>query len=722
MVSVGSKALPSRSRRINSFVEDSLMGEEDKLRKHGKWKKGLGRKDQKKGYGIDKDTFEKNASGRGGAKSHKPMKQEDVSISQPSIIRKQVDPETAKYFTEIANLFESNSVELEERSVICGNALEETRGKEYELTTDYIFSYTVQTLLEACDVHSLCGFLKSSAKVFPFISMDRSGSHVAETALKSLAVHLEDEETYSTIEETIRLICEVIIANPVDIMCNCYSSHVLRRLLCLCKGVSLDSPESHGTKSSAILAERLNLRASRADLNHMQTHGKEFPHLLKFLISKMLKCSKMDINTLQVDQYGSLVLQTVLKLLAGDDEELLKIIPIILGCNKENNKEGNFIEMGVVQDILNLVKETSSSHLIEVILEVAPEDLYDEVFHKIFRNSLYEIASHQCGSFVVQALVSNARSKEQMDIIWEELGTKFGDLLAMGRSGVIASLIAASHRLSTHEHKCSQALAAALCSENESPTCIVPRMLYLERYFCSHDPSKWEWPSGVKMHVMGSLILQAVFKYRNEYILPLVTSITSMEPNQVLEAARDAAGAHAIEAFLDSNASWKQKRKLIVKLQGHFGEISMHSSGSFIVEKCFTVSNLSMKETIVSELSAVSNELSKTKHGPHLTRKLDVNGYAARPEQWKKKQESKQSTFKEFFDIFGSGETRQCKDDSFVAKTSKQTSKATNLKQMRKEIDQSLNSGTPFLSKSSFKGHREKVGDGSKRKSKKQKR
>ncbi|PKI34486.1 hypothetical protein CRG98_045123 [Punica granatum] len=656
MVSVGSKALPSRSRRINSFVEDSLMGEEDKLRKHGKWKKGLGRKDQKKGYGIDKDTFEKNASGRGGAKSHKPMKQEDVSISQPSII-----------------------------------------------------SYTVQTLLEACDVHSLCGFLKSSAKVFPFISMDRSGSHVAETALKSLAVHLEDEETYSTIEETIRLICEVIIANPVDIMCNCYSSHVLRRLLCLCKGVSLDSPESHGTKSSAILAERLNLRASRADLNHMQTHGKEFPHLLKFLISKMLKCSKMDINALQVDQYGSLVLQTVLKLLAGDDEELLKIIPIILGCNKENNKEGNFIEMGVVQDILNLVKETSSSHLIEVILEVAPEDLYDEVFHKIFRNSLYEIASHQCGSFVVQALVSNARSKEQMDIIWEELGTKFGDLLAMGRSGVIASLIAASHRLSTHEHKCSQALAAALCSENESPTCIVPRMLYLERYFCSHDPSKWEWPSGVKMHVMGSLILQAVFKYRNEYILPLVTSITSMEPNQVLEAARDAAGAHAIEAFLDSNASWKQKRKLIVKLQGHFGEISMHSSGSFIVEKCFTVSNLSMKETIVSELSA------------HLFSSRCLR-YAARPEQWKKKQESKQSTFKEFFDIFGSGETRQCKDDSFVAKTSKQTSKATNLKQMRKEIDQSLNSGTPFLSKSSFKGHREKVGDGSKRKSKKQKR
>lgn len=52
--------------------------------------------------------------------------------------------------------------------------------------------------------------------------------------------------------------------------------------------------------------------------------------------------------------------QTALKLLAGDEEELLKIIPIILGCKKEN-----FIEMDEVQEVLNLVKETSYSHLME---------------------------------------------------------------------------------------------------------------------------------------------------------------------------------------------------------------------------------------------------------------------------------------------------------------------------------------------------------------------
>lgn len=64
---------------------------------------------------------------------------------------------------------------------------------------------------------------------------------------------------------------------------------------------------------------------------------------------------------------------------------------------------------------------------------------------------------------------------------------------------------------------------------------------------------------------------------------------------------------------------------LVWRLRGHFGELSMHSSGSFTVEKCFTVGNLSLREAIVTELVAVQSELSKTKQGPYLIRKLDVD-------------------------------------------------------------------------------------------------
>ena len=40
-----------------------------------------------------------------------------------------------------------------------------------------------------------------------------------------------------------------------------------------------------------------------------------------------------------------------------------------------------------------------------------------------------------------------------MELIWEELGPKFKDLLGMGKPGVIASVVAASQRLHSHEQK-----------------------------------------------------------------------------------------------------------------------------------------------------------------------------------------------------------------------------------------------------------------------------
>lgn len=54
---------------------------------------------------------------------------------------------------------------------------------------------------------------------------------------------------------------------------------------------------------------------------------------------------------------------------------------------------------------------------LQVILEVAPEVLYNELLKKIFRNSLFELSSHHCGNFVVQALISHARHQEQVCIL-----------------------------------------------------------------------------------------------------------------------------------------------------------------------------------------------------------------------------------------------------------------------------------------------------------------
>lgn len=632
----------------------------------------------------------------------KASKHQNSSVLQASFVRKPVDPETAKYFAEIANVIEGTEIELEERTIICGNALEETRGKEVELATDYIISHTLQTLLEGCSADDLCGFLRSCANNFSHIAMDRSGSHVAETTLKSLALHLqEDNEIHSLIEEMLNTLCQEILVNPVDIMCNCYGSHVMRSLLYLCEGQTLGSSEFHSSKPSVLLAERLNLRSSELDGHKLQHHQK-FPDQLKFLVSEMLNPSRVDIATLLVNQYSSLVLQTALKLLAGHEQELLHVISVLLGFSTETGSGWNFIKASEVKNILSLVEENAYSHLMEVILEVAPDNLFDELYTKVFKGSLFKMSSHHTGNFVVQALVSHARSHDHIKSIWEELGTKFKNLLEMGRPGVVASLLGVSQRLQTHEHKCCQALAAAVRLENESTACIVSRILFLDSYFYSEDKDSWNWPNGVKMHVLGSLILQSIFRLPNDFILEYIHSITSLEDNHVLEASKDPGGARVIEAFLNSNASTKHKRKLVIKLRGHFGELSVHPSGSFTVEKCFNVSNLSLRETIVSEILNVQSELSKTKQGPYLLRKLDVEGFARNPDKWKLGQASKQSAYEEFYAEFGPKTTKASQIDNFLVDTHIKSHKEM-LKGMRKEIDTHLsygfapNSGSQFL-------------------------
>ncbi|XP_020104644.1 pumilio homolog 23 isoform X2 [Ananas comosus] len=622
-------------------------GSSSKKRQNRKIKeKNLGKRPHDR---VKNDPSE-GSSKSGNGKNLKSSKNFEPSKPVQSILRKRVDPETAKYFSEIANLFESNAIDLEDRATICGNALEETRGKELELATDIVISRTLQNLLEGCELDQLCGFLHNCAEVFATIAMDKFGSHVIETALRSLAKH-QDERSYCYIEETLHLMCQVVAADAANVMQSRYGSHVLRSLLCLCKGVPLDSLEEyHTTKPSAVLSERLN-PAKSVDKNPGRLEN-GFIDTFKFLVRETLNHAKDEISALRADKYSSFVLQTALKLSVGNDQELIHAISILLGGHEENVSQEKLIDSERKQEIMVLLGDPASSHLLEVIIEVAPETLYAELLTEVFKGSLFEISSHPYGNFVVQALIASARTSDHINLISEELCPKLKELLELGKPGVVASILAACQRLQVNGRECCEALAAAVNSDPESPSHVVSHILFLESYF--RDKADWEWPPSGKMNVLGCLMLQTIFKYPNQYIRPYIASITSMDDAHIFQTAKDAGGSRVLEAFLSSAASTKLKLKVIAKLRGHYGELALNPSSSFTIEKCFSASNVSLKETMAEELVAVQAELSKTKHGPYILKKLDIDGFARRPEQWKKSQSSKEAAYREFQATFGS--------------------------------------------------------------------
>ncbi|KAG5228887.1 pumilio [Salix suchowensis] len=492
----------------------------------------MGRKAKKESFGFDAGNSNKRSVSErvnDGAKKPKlwSKNQNTSSEPQPSLpffgCGKQLDPETTECFLEISNLFESYGNGLEERPTICRYAIEEARGKEFELVTDYYINHYLPNL--------------TSFMVFPLISMNRSGSHAAETALKSLAMHLQYDEACFAIEETLTGICKVLFRS-------------------LCE--NLVYPH----------------------------HQQGFPGLLKLLIILVLLC-----------------------------------------CRKEKLTEGNLIEMTTVDYI--------------VMLAVSRESLYD--IHNFFRKSLFELSPS-----LWEFRCSSLRNRQICRNLVQNSG-----IFEMGKSGVIASLIATSQRLHTYEHE---------------------------------DKHIWKRPSGAKIRFWGYMVLQAVFKFQNSNSYNLIsrTILTSMEVDHVFEAARDTGGARTIKAFLDSKASGKQDHRIINKLQGHSGELAMHPSGSYTVEKCFSASNLLLKR----------GHTCQDKTSPYLLRKLDIDGL--QPDQWRSRQALKQSTYKDFYAAFGSSETISSKNDSFLVDSSKSASLAKELKDVRKEIDHHLASSEKY--------------------------
>jgi len=63
--------------------------------------------------------------------------------------------------------------------------------------------------------------------------------------------------------------------------------------------------------------------------------------------------------------------------------------------------------------------------------------------------------------------------------------------------------------------QCCEVLAEAVCPVDDSPKGIVPRLMFLDSCFTFEDKSNWSWQSGARMNVMGSLILQTVFRFRS---------------------------------------------------------------------------------------------------------------------------------------------------------------------------------------------------------------
>ena len=64
--------------------------------------------------------------------------------------------------------------------------------------------------------------------------------------------------------------------------------------------------------------------------------------------------------------------------------------------------------------MLPLACDNIGSHLVEQIVKVATDDLYDEILRGYFLGHILDMAKHPVANFVLQRLITKTGTKEQV--------------------------------------------------------------------------------------------------------------------------------------------------------------------------------------------------------------------------------------------------------------------------------------------------------------------
>ena len=572
-----------------------------------------------------------------------------------------VDESTAQYFYEIEKLVEKEPEtpeEVEERTVLAGNALEEAVGHEMALSMDARCSRVMEKLLASCADDDLVRYLEGiTAGETDFHTLCKSlfGSRVAEKALRVVCARVgktPSEALLGKIAPRLARVADAVAATAIDSAYDPRVSPVARALLS-----ALSGRECAPSAKNAGLAGKLKGGTSAAgafdDAPDAPAERHVFQSELRAFSDAVLAALEPELWNLSEDACGSAFLQAMLIAHKGDTASLNWIIPGFLGCApEEGTKEGELLADADADDVRRLAESRAGSHLFEAILRAAPKGLMGEIFRRFFRDKMRALASHPTANFTLQAMLGATRDPEHVAAALQELGQDFGSLMRERRAGVVAATLAACARLRSGERDAAKSLARGLTAKGPARvggrSQLAPSLLWMDQH---------SGAAGGRCSVLGAAMLQTVLKFPPDCVPHFVESLASMTPAELLSAARDAGGSRALEAFLNNPAHKpKLKRELVDQLRESFGALAVSACGSHVLQACYGASDARGREQIVQAIARDEQKVAATRHGPFLMKRLGVAEFNKAPEQWHRRAEKAEDVKADFLKTFGGAE------------------------------------------------------------------
>lgn len=559
----------------------------------------------------------------------------------------ELDKDTYQYLIRILELMREGFSTSEEKMIYVHNVYQETVGHELEYAQNQVGSRVMDSLLKYVNLEIIQRLVKAFESSLRKLSSDRFASHVLQKIILICADRgnrapdtstIKSEDNADVIDvkyDEIKIYNDIVlklskyyINNMEEFVFDTYANHILRTVIECLAGLIQDADNKDDKKSIPCLANRRPVVQEYRDLliqgcDRLQ----KWPQFLEF----------------GQDEVTSGLIQCVLYSLKDVDSDLTSAI--VKKITKKCFKPG---EDGKLSNIFNA---ECSIRLLEVCLMVSTPKSFKKLYKTFFAGNFKHLCLTQSTNFSIQKLLDYCTSKEELEVIFDEVSEHFPEILKRGFTGILASAGNACLRLQIKQGAFVNAMFKLLeCGASaQDQLQLVPCTVTLKSLAQLKALQNDQQPP---FNLHGSLMIQAMLQFNKP--IRIVNSLLEMNNEELLRLFSDPKGSRILDAFMDSKyIGEKSCEKLCKQLRGTWAELAKSTHGSRCVDKMWTWARMNHKLLIMQELAAAGESLRLTKSGRIIFTKLNVPLFQRNKKDWSELQGKEEKTKALFADIIG---------------------------------------------------------------------
>eukprot|EP00177_Eucheuma_denticulatum_P003518 GFKZ01006360.1.p1 GENE.GFKZ01006360.1~~GFKZ01006360.1.p1 ORF type:complete len:753 (+),score=143.14 GFKZ01006360.1:234-2492(+) len=490
-----------------------------------------------------------------------------------------------------------------------------------------------------------------------------AASRVIERILTEMEAEQEVEEVRKTVNSLATCVAEWTGGDTEHVMWNSGGSHVFRRVVAFLGGVPVDEPREaklDDTRNGKIVRYVDEMRRdvpeewSKALVAVVKRLKEEVPEdKLKEMAWVVAPCAAMQGLISAVECWGA--------------ESARQLAEVML--------------KGRVRD---LVRDRCGGRLVErVVLCCGVELVMDEI-----GGQLAELAADGRANFCVQRILLAVKGRGGVMSVWDQLEERVGDLLSFGRGreGVVLALMRVTEVEGDENCKkrASRCLARACGGAGENSKILALILMLGSVEMCER------WRTAVQglgkeglgmigggrdalrvprevppIGLLGGLIVRCMLRYSGGAGQAVRDCLAGLADVHMLALMGSATGSRVLEQWIDVERQGKAGKKyvgkilnMICKMNGGGGVLGVarNSYGAKVLLKCMGVAGAVQRKMVMDGLAKNIKKLEEVACGEMLLRKLRVEQYMKRGEEWEEIESARETRERLFKAILEPGE------------------------------------------------------------------